>query len=42
MGVTADPAQIRNYIANNRHNNITAYYYLLMKKALKNPKILSP
>jgi len=27
-----DPAQIRNYIANNRHNQVTSYYYLLKKK----------
>lgn len=28
-----DPNQIKNYVANNRHNYITAYYYLLKKKA---------
>lgn len=28
-----DPVQIKNYILNNRHNHITAYYYLLKKKA---------
>jgi hypothetical protein len=27
-----NPVQIRNYIANNRHNQITSYYYLLKKK----------
>jgi hypothetical protein len=33
MGVTTDTAQIKNYISNNRHNQITAFYYLLKKKA---------
>lgn len=27
-----NPIQIRNYIANNRHNQITSHYYLLKKK----------
>jgi hypothetical protein len=27
-----DAAQIRNYVINNRHNHITAYYYLLKRK----------
>jgi hypothetical protein len=27
-----DPVQIKNYVANNRHNQITSYYYLLKKK----------
>ena len=42
MGVTTDVAQIKNYIVNNRHNHITAFYYLLKKKAEKNPGILQP
>ena len=40
MGVNMEPAQIRNYIINNRHNQITAFYYLLKKKADKNPSII--
>lgn len=36
-----DGAQIRNYVANNRHNHITAYYYLLKKKAEKDPTFLA-
>ena len=40
MGVNMDPVQIKNYIVNNRHNHITAFYYLLKKKADKNPQIL--
>lgn len=35
-----DPAQIKNYVTNNRHNHITAFYYLLKKKAEKEPSIL--
>lgn len=27
-----DPVQTRTYVLNNRHNHITAMYYLLMKK----------
>lgn len=27
-----DPVQTRTYVINNRHNHITATYYLLMKK----------
>lgn len=42
MGATADQTQIKNYIANNRHNHVTAFYYLLKKKAEKNPSILHP
>ena len=42
MGATADANQIKNYIANNRHNHVTAFYYLLKKKAEKNPSILHP
>ena len=40
MGVTAESSQIKTYIGNNRHNHITAFYYLLKKKAEKNPSIL--
>lgn len=35
-----ESSQIRNYIINNRHNQITAFYYLLKKKAEKNPSII--
>jgi hypothetical protein len=35
-----EPAQIKNYVSNNRHNHITAFYYLLKKKAEKEPAIL--
>lgn len=35
-----DPLQIRNYVTNNRHNHITAFYYLLKKKAERDPSIL--
>lgn len=35
-----DMNQIKNYVPNNRHNHITAYYYLLKKKAEKQPSIL--
>jgi hypothetical protein len=35
-----EPNQIKNYVINNRHNHITAYYYLLEKKAEKDPQIL--
>jgi hypothetical protein len=40
MGVNMDPVQIKNYIVNNRHNHVTAFYYLLKKKAEKHPQIL--
>jgi hypothetical protein len=36
-----DGTQIRNYVANNRHNHVTAYYYLLKKKADKDPTFLA-
>ena len=42
MGVNAEQSQIKNYISNNRHNHVTAFYYLLKKKAQKNPSILQP
>ena len=42
MGVTAETNQIKNYISNNRHNHVTSFYYLLKKKAEKNPSILQP
>ena len=35
-----DPAQIRNYVANNRHNHITAHYYLMKNKLEKDPAFL--
>lgn len=28
-----DPSQARNYLVNNRHNQITAFYYLLKIKS---------
>lgn len=40
MGVAIDVSQIKNYIINNRHNQITSFYYLLKKKAEKNPSVL--
>jgi len=36
-----DSNQIKSYVTNNRHNYITAYYYLLKKKAELNPSILN-
>ncbi len=35
-----DIIQAKNYIINNRHNNITAFYYLLKVKADKDPTFL--
>jgi len=35
-----DPAQIKNYVSNNRHNHITAFYYLLKKKMEREPTFL--
>jgi len=32
----ADSAQIKNLLINNRHNHITAHYYLLRNKIEKN------
>ena len=32
--------QIKTYILNNRHNHVTTFYYLLLKKAEKYPNIL--
>jgi hypothetical protein len=40
MGVQIDTTQITNYIATNRHNHITAYYYLLKNKTNNNPALL--
>jgi hypothetical protein len=40
MGVPAETAQITNYIATNRHNHITAHYYLLKHKTDMNPSLL--
>jgi 5'-AMP-activated protein kinase catalytic alpha subunit len=34
-----DPVQIRTYVMNNRHNHITAAYYLFQKKIEKEPKV---
>ena len=36
-----DPTQVKNYVSNNRHNHVTAHYYLLIKKAEKDPSILN-
>jgi 5'-AMP-activated protein kinase catalytic alpha subunit len=36
-----DPHQIKSYVASNRHNYITAYYYLLKKKAEIDPSVLN-
>lgn len=40
LGYGIEMAQIKNYVTNNRHNHITAFYYLLKKKAEKDPSIL--
>jgi hypothetical protein len=40
MGVPMEAAQIANYISTNRHNHITAYYYLLKNKTDNNPALL--
>ena len=40
MGVPMEPAQIANYVTTNRHNHVTAYYYLLKNKTDKNPALL--
>lgn len=34
-----DPVQTRTYVMNNRHNHITAAYYLFQKKIEKEPKV---
>ena len=34
-----DPVQIRTYVLNNRHNHVTASYYLFQRKMEKEPKI---
>lgn len=34
-----DPVQTRTYVINNRHNHVTAMYYLLLKKMEKEPII---
>lgn len=34
-----DPVQARTYVINNRHNQVTAMYYLLQKKMEKEPII---
>jgi len=31
--------QTRTYVINNRHNHVTAMYYLLQKKLDKEPKV---
>lgn len=33
-------SQIRNYVISNRHNHITAYYYLLKRKVDSDPESL--
>jgi len=35
--INVDVPQIKNYIINNRHNQVTAYYYLLKIKAERDP-----
>ena len=37
-----EAGQVRTYVANNRHNHITAHYYLLKKKAEREPAVLTP
>lgn len=37
-----DPAQVRTYIAHNRHNHITAHYFLLKKKLEKTSRNSQP
>jgi hypothetical protein len=39
-GVQMEAAQINNYIATNRHNHVTAHYYLLKNKTDNNPELL--
>ena len=34
-----DPTTVRNYVSSNRHNNITAFYYLLNKQLEKDPSL---
>ena len=34
-----DPVQTRTYVINNRHNQVTAMYYLLQKKIEREPVI---
>jgi hypothetical protein len=38
--LSVDVSQVKNYIINNRHNQITAYYYLLKIKAERDPNFL--
>jgi hypothetical protein len=35
-----DPTQAKNYVINNRHNHVTALYYLLKIKADRDPSFL--
>lgn len=35
-----DANVVRGFVASNRHNSITAHYYLLMKKVQKDPSLL--
>jgi hypothetical protein len=35
-----NPTMIRNNIINNRHNSLTAHYYLLQKKTQSDPSLL--
>lgn len=34
-----DSVQARTYVINNRHNHVTAMYYLMKKKMDKEPKV---
>ena len=34
-----DEAQVRTYVINNRHNHVTAMYYLMQKKMEKEPRV---
>lgn len=35
-----DPNLVKNFVLSNRHNSLTAHYYLLKKKMEKDPTIL--
>ena len=34
-----DPTTVRNYVSSNRHNNVTAFYYLFKKQLEKDPSL---
>lgn len=40
LKLNVDSTQIKQYITNNRHNQVTAYYYLLKIKAERDPSFL--